>query len=246
MAEPVPVRPDLAAFASRRPEGLLPDGYHAGTVGLPPERVAQLEAEQAARHREEHLAALLGDLCPPRFRTARLDDLDLPVRHATGKWLADLDAGTAGNLLILGPVGTGKTHAAIAAGRAAVERAPGARRVLFRPVGDLLATLRPDGGRDPAFYTSVDVLILDDLGAERLTDWGAEQLYLVANGRWLGCRPTVVTSNLAAGQLADALGERTWDRLRDGARALALSGGSRRRPASPIVRESLDTGGDSR
>lgn len=38
-------------------------------------------------------------------------------------------------------------------------------------------------------------LVLDDLGAERLTDWAAERLYLVVNHRYLHRLQTVATTN---------------------------------------------------
>ena len=42
---------------------------------------------------------------------------------------------------------------------------------------------------------TIDVLILDDLGAEYLTAWASEQLFVLLNARYLADRATVLTSN---------------------------------------------------
>lgn len=177
--------------------------------------------------------------CPPRFRSARVDQLDPPARERIETWAATPGA----NLLLLGPVGTGKTHAALAAGR---DRFFDDVRVEFIPVVDLLDRLRPDGRPCPhsrftgtvhesqtwtEYFCTVELLILDDLGGEKPSDWTAERLYLIVNDRWLNQRPTIATSNLAPADLKDAIGHRTYDRLRDGAIAVQLGGESRRRQA---------------
>jgi hypothetical protein len=167
-------------------------------------------------------------LCPPRWRAATLESLDVTLRRDTSAWLDRLraDPTGAGNLLLLGAVGVGKTWAALALAHAALP----CMTARFAPVPALLEGLRPDGGGRLDWYIRTGLLILDDLGAERLTDWGAEQLHLIVNGRWMHQRPIVATSNLDRDQIAAAVGARTWDRLRDGATAVALAGASRRRP----------------
>ena len=42
---------------------------------------------------------------------------------------------------------------------------------------------------------AIEVLILDDLGAEHLMAWAAEQLFVLLNARYLADRATVLTSN---------------------------------------------------
>lgn len=178
-------------------------------------------------------------ICPPRFAGACVDQLDPTARDRIATWTDTPGA----NLLILGPVGTGKTHAALAAGR---ERFLDDVTVEFVPVVDLLDRLRPDGRPCPHLrrtswgvdeplswvehFCNVELLILDDLGGEKASEWTAERLYLIVNDRWLNHRPTVATSNLGPDDLREAIGHRTYDRLRDGAVALQLGGESRRRP----------------
>ena len=61
---------------------------------------------------------------------------------------------------------------------------------------------------------AVDLLHLDDLGAERTTEWVLEQLYAIVNERWQDGRSIVVTTNLQSlDELREQLGARTVSRL---------------------------------
>ncbi len=53
---------------------------------------------------------------------------------------------------------------------------------------------------------SVDLLHLDDLGAERRTEWVLEQLYSIVNERWQDERSIVVTTNLDLDELREQVG----------------------------------------
>jgi DNA replication protein DnaC len=177
---------------------------------------------------EDYLESAWLRLCPPRFRDTTPANLDPILRQDVAAWRGrlDIDPARAGNLILLGNVGVGKTWAALALARAALPH----MSVRFVSVPALLESLRPDGGGHLGWYTRVGLLVLDDLGAERLTDWSAEQLYQIVNERWAHERPIIATSNLNPAQVAAAVGARTWDRLRDGATAIAIAGESRRRP----------------
>lgn len=164
---------------------------------------------------------------PRRFRTARVEDLDGAIGEAVAEWRNE----PWRNLILLGSVGTGKTHAAVAALRLAVEQG---HRIAFYPVVELLDAMRPHG--DPDAYErceSTDYLVLDDLGAERPTDWTAERLYALVNRRWLEGLSTIVTSNLSAsngkGPFVDAVGTRMYSRLVHDAVVAQAAGADRRR-----------------
>ena len=61
--------------------------------------------------------------------------------------------------------------------------------------------------------TAVDLLHIDDLGAENQTEWVLEQLYSIVNARYEAERAIVATTNLMPDELADRLGARTVSRL---------------------------------
>ena len=100
-----------------------------------------------------------------------------------------------------GPVGTGKTSLAILVAKAAKDAG---RSYAVYPVPRLLAEIKRTFDRDSgdnylAFFRrlcSVDLLVLDDLGAEKQTEWVLEQLYSIVNERWQDRRSIVVTTNL--------------------------------------------------
>lgn len=100
-----------------------------------------------------------------------------------------------------GQVGTGKTSLAILVAKAAKEAG---RSYAVYPVPRLLAEIKRTFDRDASdtylgFFRrlcTVDVLVLDDLGAEKQTEWVLEQLYSIVNERWQDRRSIVVTTNI--------------------------------------------------
>jgi DNA replication protein DnaC len=137
----------------------------------------------------------------------------------------NLDAGRG--LWFDGPVGTGKTSLAVLVAKAAKDAG---RSYAVFPVPMLLAEIKRTFDRDAsdnylAFFRrlcSVDVLVLDDLGAEKQTEWVLEQLYSIVNERWQDRRSIVVTTNLpdpdpeAPGRLLQASARELRELLRGG------------------------------
>jgi DNA replication protein DnaC len=111
----------------------------------------------------------------------------------------NLDAGRG--LWFDGTVGTGKTSLAILVAKAAKDAG---RSYAVYPVPRLLAEIKRTFDRDASdtylgFFRrlcTVDVLVLDDLGAEKQTEWVLEQLYSIVNERWQDRRAIVVTTNI--------------------------------------------------
>ena len=214
VSEPTPLAARLAGIHERL--GIDPDAAPPPAVDVPRE---QADAEARRRVAWERWDRAI----PRRFRGARLDHLPAPLAEQLAAW-AKLDERP--NLVLTGPVGTGKTYAACAAVRPLV----GAGATLaFWPVVRLLDQLRP--GHDPDPYdeaAGADLLVLDDLGAERATEWTAERLYALVNDRWLDERPTLATTNLPPPALATAIGERLASRLLGGATIARLAGPDQR------------------
>lgn len=123
------------------------------------------------------------------------------------------------SLLIHGPNRRGKTGLAIGVQKLAIERDILA---VFRPLRDLLADLKRAFGkdRDTSFDDVLDalrsapLLIMDDLGAERLTrgdTWIAEVLYGLLDHRCNANLPTIITSNLGWSETDEARRRRSLD-----------------------------------
>jgi DNA replication protein DnaC len=120
---------------------------------------------------------------------------------------------------LMGDVGTGKTSLAMLVSKAAVEAQ---RAVAIYSLPRLLARVRrtydAEAGEQSylEFFerlTSVDLLHVDDLGAEKRSDWVLEQLYAIVNERYEAQRSIVVTTNLDQGALEEQIGPRTVSRL---------------------------------
>jgi len=60
---------------------------------------------------------------------------------------------------------------------------------------------------------SAPVLFLDDLGAEKASEWVKEQLYIVINERYNWCKPVLLTTNLTVKEIAEHYGDRMASRL---------------------------------
>jgi DNA replication protein DnaC len=56
-------------------------------------------------------------------------------------------------------------------------------------------------------YSELDLLVLDDLGLEKPTDWVLSILYLIINRRYESLKPTVITSNVGLKDIAEKLGD---------------------------------------
>ena len=155
-----------------------------------------------------------------------------------------LDAGEG--LGFHGDVGTGKTMLAFLITKAALDAG---RTVAVFSFPRLLAAIRDSYREDSSDgygefldrLVGVDLLQLDDLGAERPTEWAAEQIFLVIDGRYEAKRSVVYTTNLAlpgadqhdVESLPDRIGWRTASRLAEMAPPVPLFGADQRISLAP-------------
>lgn len=124
------------------------------------------------------------------------------------------------NLVLLGDTGVGKSRLAWLA---CIELAKLGDRVMGGQCAEVLDGWRED--RDVFWeWCEADVVLLDDVGAEKRSDWTAERLDLLIDYRWREGARSIITSNLAPAQLAEHLGERSYSRLRDDVCAIHVKG----------------------
>ncbi len=151
---------------------------------------------------------------------------------------------------ISGPVGAGKTHLAWALAKQWFRHVAGTRPIPnFHAfyVGHLIHLLRPGnavvipashgtyGDFQPATTVDhfhdvcrADLLLLDDFGADKLTDWGLEQLTTIMNSRYNEMKPTI-TSNVTPSDVANAVGDRLASRFMHNATVIPVISADRRR-----------------
>jgi DNA replication protein DnaC len=184
----------------------------------------------------------LGSGIPKRFRGVSFDrkpivDLDPrsvlePVRSFVSDIDHQLEQGRG--LWFAGDLGTGKTSLAMLVSKAAIQAG---HSVAIYSVPRLLAELKSTFDNDSSEsyvqlfrrLCAVDLLHLDDLGAERSSDWVMEQLYSIVNERWQDERSIVVTSNeMKLDNLRERIGTRTVSRLSEMCEFLLIYGGDLR------------------
>lgn len=181
----------------------------------PDERAERLERKRQVIH-ANWLATV-----PPMYADAAWADLDPEQRP---DW-PDVSL----NLVLAGPVGTGKTHAAYAIGNTWAGRG---RHVHASTVVDLLAAHRPDGSMSVVTGAqSADLLILDDLGAGRVSEFALETMTALMDRRIRMEVRTIVTTNVPEADLEATWGGRFMDRLRYKRTVHVYRGESRRAAA---------------
>jgi DNA replication protein DnaC len=183
---------------------------------------------------------------PPRYRGVSFDrppvsdmERDLTTKAAVSEiraFIDDLDAriDSGRGLWLFGDTGTGKTTLAMLISKAALEAGCS---VAIYSLPKLLARIRrtydaePGGDSYLAFFerlTSVDLLHIDDLGAEKRSDWVLEQLYALINERYESERSVLITTNLPHEELEEQIGKRTVSRLSQMCDEIPLFGDDRR------------------
>lgn len=150
------------------------------------------------------------------------------------------------SLYVVGDIGAGKTFLSSCLCADIVRRG---RRILWRNVSDVLREIRATYDRRDiseseaiSRYTKPPVLVLDDLGKERPTEWAMEQLFSIINARYDSGKSLIVTTNYggedlvkrltpradASGYADDTTARAIVDRLRGMSNLVVLAGKSRR------------------
>jgi DNA replication protein DnaC len=189
----------------------------------------------------------LGTGIPKRFRGVGFDrhpivEMDkgllTPVRAFIRNIDHNLEEGRG--FWFFGDVGTGKTSLAMLVSKSALEAG---RSVAIYSMPRLLADIKETyEDRSERSYMqlferlcSVDLLHIDDLGAEKRTEWVLEQLYAIVNERWQEQKSMVVTTNLLdPEELRAQIGARTVSRVTEMCVQIPIMGRDRREAASDL------------
>lgn len=165
----------------------------------------------------------------------KLDDPVIRTAYMEGYNYADnFDPKASGNLLLVGSTGTGKSFLSYSIGRKVKEKG---HTVLFIDVVELLGKFKETYNKNSQnteaeimqLISEVDLLILDDVGANKQTDWANERIYDITNKRQGKC--TVYTTNLSADDMQqepDIMLKRSYSRMVNKTKIIKMYGKDRR------------------
>ena len=150
----------------------------------------------------------------PRFARATFETFeqaDQPVAYAAAEAFTKRSADDKPWLYLFGRSGSGKTHLAAAIANQAMN-------AKFVTVPELLLEIKKtfrDGTEDGLLdsLSKTKLLILDDLGSEKPTEWVQETMFVLIDRRYTHYLPTIITSNFSLDQLKDRLGYRIASRI---------------------------------
>ena len=198
------------------------------------EKVEQIEqqiADEEAKGKELEIKKLLSWAeIPKRFESCTFDNY-LPSNKSaernlkickvyTEKWEDRLKNG--GGMVMVGLPGTGKNHLAVSIMKEIIKTHQ--HYVLLTSVNKIIREYRSTWSKDTtkseseviAEFSSPELLVIDEVGVQYGSDSERLIIFEIINTRYEEMRPTILISNETREQLAEIVGERVIDRMKDG------------------------------
>lgn len=146
-------------------------------------------------------------------------------------------------LLLYGDTGTGKTFVACCIGNALLENGIS---VMIANIADLLDKVGGFDGKEVILdkIQKCSLLIIDDFGATRGTEFANEQIYKIIDTRYRAKKPMIITTNLAPNLMlseSDIELKRTYQRVIERCRAIPVNGNNRRLDIAKQSKLKLDS-----
>lgn len=181
------------------------------------------EKENESRQKNPHLYM---KFIPLKFRSRSFENFNgsEEVKKILKKYCDSFMVSNTnpGSVLMTGKTGCGKTHLAVAIVTELVKRS---RRLYCRFITapELLLEIRATYGTNNETseeaiikeYSDCDLLILDDLGAEKTSEFSIQSLYLIIDRRNRELKPTIITTNLSLEEIEKKIDARMASRLAD-------------------------------
>ena len=199
--------------------------------------------ETVFKTEEEVLRILAKNGVSKRFQQARRDDIPEKTWSQVSGFLKE------DSIFLHGSPGIGKTHIAAAlirekilADNEAHYTYPDKSVRVYMPsypvmttIPDLLLEIREcfNGGQESESsiierYSAKKCLILDDMGAEKTSEWSIQTLYSIIDHRYREEKQTMITSNLTLDEIAEKVGDRIASRIAGVCKVVEIKGKDRR------------------
>lgn len=196
---------------------------------------AEAERKQAERERRINERRRIGfpesDMQKWTFAN---DDLKNPrITQAMQKYVENYPElrKSGQGLLLYGEVGRGKTYAAAEVANALIDKGYSVLMTNFKRIENTVCGMY-EGKQE--YYDSLnrfDLLILDDLAAERKTEYMQEIVYNIIDARYRAGKPMIITTNLTSAELKnpqDIMNKRIFDRVLERCLPIEVTGINRR------------------
>jgi len=164
---------------------------------------------------------------PDHFKSAEKSSVPTPIWNAIKEQMNKRKG-----IYLFGDAGSGKTHTMFALfNRADASQDYGVWR--FWSVPDFLSDIKSSfddktDGDPMKLAKEAHVLILDDIGAEKATEWSTGILFELIDYRYRENKITLYSSNIDLDKMSEVLGDRITSRIRGSTRAIRLFGKDRR------------------
>jgi len=178
---------------------------------------------------------------PVRFKDCCFANYNPPNDKAKKALMSFVNYEFDHSLILIGGVGTGKTHLAVALCLAAVEFG---RMTILTTLSEIIREVKSswknkatdEFGRQMTEqevidkYSTVNFLVIDEIGSQYGSDSERIVISEIINNRYNSTRPTVIIGNITLSQAQEYLGERVIDRLKDGGEVIVFDWESYRKP----------------
>lgn len=212
------------------------------------DREAAVLAEKERQERQAKIEARLEQAgIPVLFRDRTFANYEIKTPAQEAAWSRFHAFATAfrrhlarGTVLVgIGKVGTGKSHLACAVANHVMARG---HTAYFTSTARLFTKIRGTWSRTSEMteeqmlrqFEQIDLMILDEIGLQRGTDDEQRTLHELLEARRLNCKPTILLTNLNHQDLAQYLGERFIDRLKESGVSVLFNWESHRRASRDV------------